>query len=98
MVPKASDDFPEPDTPVNTASTSRGTSTSTPLRLCSRAPRTRTYGSCGLDITECSVQVCDSGGTNQAIVCERGHGGDVTRRAPDDGGEPPAGAVSRGRL
>src|SRR3954465_4595387 len=39
MVSKASEDLPEPDRPVNTASLSRGISTSTFLRLCSRAPR-----------------------------------------------------------
>src|SRR3984893_14557122 len=39
MVSKASDDFPEPDSPVNTTSLSRGISTSMFLRLCSRAPR-----------------------------------------------------------
>src|SRR5260370_40669955 len=39
MVSKASDDFPEPDKPVNTASLSRGISTSMFLRWCSRAPR-----------------------------------------------------------
>src|SRR5471030_2374589 len=39
MVSKASDDFPEPDNPVNTTSRSRGISRSTFLRLCSRAPR-----------------------------------------------------------
>ncbi|GAA3208700.1 hypothetical protein GCM10020256_05370 [Streptomyces thermocoprophilus] len=44
-MPNASDDLPEPDTPVNTATTSRGMSTSTSRRLCSRAPRTRTQGS-----------------------------------------------------
>ena len=33
---------PSPETPVNTTSASRGMSTSTFLRLCSRAPRTRT--------------------------------------------------------
>ncbi len=42
IVPNASDDLPEPETPVNTTSASRGTSTSTSFRLCSRAPRTRT--------------------------------------------------------
>src|SRR6185312_16332571 len=42
MVPKASDDLPEPDTPVNATMASRGTSTSTSRRLFSRAPRTRT--------------------------------------------------------
>src|ERR671934_47015 len=39
MVSKASEDFPEPDRPVNTTSLSRGISTSTFFRLCSRAPR-----------------------------------------------------------
>src|SRR6266404_2291676 len=39
MVSKASDDFPEPDSPVKTTSLSRGISRSMFLRLCSRAPR-----------------------------------------------------------
>src|SRR6476620_1754393 len=39
MVSKASEDLPEPDRPVNTASLSRGISTSMFFRLCSRAPR-----------------------------------------------------------
>src|ERR1044071_7242974 len=39
MVSKASEDLPEPERPVNTASLSRGISTSMFLRLCSRAPR-----------------------------------------------------------
>src|SRR5215469_14083461 len=39
MVSKASEDFPEPDRPVSTVRVSRGISTSTFLRLCSRAPR-----------------------------------------------------------
>src|SRR3982074_1140229 len=39
MVSKASDDLPEPDSPVKTTSLSRGISRSTFLRLCSRAPR-----------------------------------------------------------
>src|SRR6267154_6758426 len=39
MVSKASEDLPEPDSPVNTTSRSRGISRSTFLRLCSRAPR-----------------------------------------------------------
>src|SRR5215211_7468041 len=41
MVSKASDDFPDPEMPVKTMSWSRGSSRSTFLRLCSRAPRTR---------------------------------------------------------
>src|ERR1700712_89353 len=39
MVSKARLDLPEPDRPVSTVSVSRGISTSTFLRLCSRAPR-----------------------------------------------------------
>src|SRR3954470_8777537 len=39
MVSKAREDLPEPDSPVNTTSLSRGISRSTFLRLCSRAPR-----------------------------------------------------------
>ena len=39
MVSKASDDFPDPDGPVNTISRPRGRSRSTPFRLCCRAPR-----------------------------------------------------------
>src|SRR5450631_2775131 len=40
MVSNASEDLPDPDSPVNTISWSRGSSRSTFLRLCSRAPRT----------------------------------------------------------
>src|SRR5258708_3736694 len=39
MVSKASEDLPEPESPVNTTRWSRGISRSTFLRLCSRAPR-----------------------------------------------------------
>src|SRR6266508_725928 len=39
MVSNASDDFPEPERPVKTIRRSRGSSRSTFLRLCSRAPR-----------------------------------------------------------
>lgn len=41
IVPKTSELFPEPDTPVNTVSRRLGMSTSTSCRLFSRAPRTR---------------------------------------------------------
>lgn len=40
MVSKASDDFPDPDSPVTTVSLSRGIVTLMLRRLCSRAPRT----------------------------------------------------------
>src|SRR5690242_19138977 len=39
MVSNASDDLPEPDSPVMTTSRSRGISRLMFLRLCSRAPR-----------------------------------------------------------
>src|SRR6516164_10014039 len=39
MVSKASEDLPEPESPVKTTSWSRGISTSIFFRLCSRAPR-----------------------------------------------------------
>src|SRR3954470_9736003 len=44
MVSKARLDLPEPDSPVNTISLSRGSSTLMFLRLCSRAPRTVMVG------------------------------------------------------
>src|ERR1700753_319522 len=47
MVPKASEDLPEPETPVKTTRASRGMSTSMFRRLCSRAPRTCTMRSLG---------------------------------------------------
>ena len=37
--------FPDPETPVNATKALRGMSTSTAARLCSVAPRTRTYPS-----------------------------------------------------
>src|SRR4051794_26438878 len=40
MVSKASDDLPDPDSPVMTTSASRGSATVMSLRLCSRAPET----------------------------------------------------------
>src|SRR3954447_22114144 len=82
MVPNASEDLPEPDTPVNTASALRGMATSTSRRLFSRAPRTRTQWSdaCGLlpfVLMECirptrsrplpSCAVTTSNGTNKPL-------------------------------
>ena len=43
MVSNANEDLPEPDRPVMTVSVSRGISTSTFFRLCSRAPRTEMF-------------------------------------------------------
>src|SRR5437588_11035781 len=39
MVSKAREDLPDPESPVNTMSASRGSSRCTSFRLCSRAPR-----------------------------------------------------------
>ena len=39
-MPKAREDFPEPEIPVKATTVSRGMSTSSVRRLCSRAPRT----------------------------------------------------------
>src|SRR4051812_39440788 len=39
MVSNANDDLPEPESPVNTMSLSRGSSSEMLRRLCSRAPR-----------------------------------------------------------
>src|SRR5215212_6959373 len=45
MVPKAREDLPDPEIPVNATSASRGAATSTPRKLCTRVPKTRTHGS-----------------------------------------------------
>src|SRR3546814_12542007 len=47
MVSKASDDLPEPDSPVITTSLLRGRVTSIFFRLCSRAARIAITGPCG---------------------------------------------------
>src|SRR5947209_7836353 len=47
MVSKASEDFPEPDRPVNTISLARGSFRATFLRLCSRAPRITSMSATG---------------------------------------------------
>src|SRR3982750_2124081 len=46
--------FPDPDRPVMTVSDSRGISTSIPLRLCSRAPRTEMW----VSIRRISFRLC----------------------------------------
>src|SRR5689334_1341513 len=46
----ASDDFPDPDTPVTTVSRPTGMSTSKPCKLCSRAPTIRMTA--GADMAE----------------------------------------------
>src|SRR5579864_4257858 len=52
MVSNAREDLPEPDRPVNTISLSRGRSTETFWRLCSRAPRTTSRSLIPIDPTE----------------------------------------------
>src|SRR6476620_11293806 len=53
MVSNASEDFPEPETPVTTVSALCGISTSMFLRLCTRAPRTTMLSlETGVDIDE----------------------------------------------
>src|SRR5689334_4499550 len=47
MVSNARLDLPDPERPVMTVRLSRGMSTSIPLRLCSRAPRTEIWVSIG---------------------------------------------------
>src|SRR5438045_3224743 len=51
MVSKASDDFPEPLGPVTTVNLPSGRSTSTPLRLFCRAPRTSTQSAAAAAVT-----------------------------------------------
>src|SRR5689334_5149289 len=83
MVPNASDDLPDPDTPVNTTSTSRGTSTSTARRLFSRAPRTRANRS------RAAVAVVGCASSTPGAGC-RGAVGMVGQAAPD---RPIAGSI-----
>src|SRR5438128_2087899 len=51
MVSKASDDLPEPETPVMTTNLLRGMTTSMFLRLCSRAPRMTMESMVGRNLT-----------------------------------------------
>src|SRR5690348_4635202 len=56
MVSNASDDLPEPESPVRTMSWLRGRSTSTFLRLWTRAPRT-VIQSCDMSTVRKSVRL-----------------------------------------
>src|SRR5690606_13173081 len=78
MVPNASEDFPEPETPVNTTSASRGIATSTLRRLCSLAPRTRTNGSDTSTDTTAGYPTCPAGRPSGPAAVSGGPG-------PDDG-------------
>src|SRR5438128_11288036 len=51
MVSKASDDLPEPETPVMTTNLLGGMTTSMFLRLCSRAPRMTMESMVGRNLT-----------------------------------------------
>jgi hypothetical protein len=62
MVSNASDDFPDPDSPVNTIRALRGRSRLTFLRLCSRAPR-MTRRSAALGSVALSIVSSWSGGS-----------------------------------
>src|SRR6266536_1535322 len=61
MVSKASDDLPDPDSPVKTIRALRGRSRWTFFRLCSRAPRT-TRRSVTLRV---SLPLCQGGSSNR---------------------------------
>src|SRR4030095_8882563 len=79
MVSNASEDFPEPLTPVMIASLPAGRVTSTFLRLCVRAPRTmsglRAFGVCvggGVAVFEVDTVTNSSGSVNRHRTT--GHG------------------------
>ena len=71
MVSNASDDFPEPDRPVNTMSLSRGRSRSTLRRLCSRAPCTTSRSfTRGVYVAPPTIaHLFDVSGTHSASTC-----------------------------
>src|SRR5579864_4725116 len=89
MVSNARDDLPEPDSPVKTISRSRGRSTDTFWRLCSRAPRTTSRSDIPLDPTEDLATI----GRTHVRLCPRPKapmepdGGTPRRRGPPAGGE-----------
>src|ERR671917_382058 len=58
IVSNARLDLPEPDSPVNTIRASRGRSSETSLRLCSRAPRTMSR-SCTVDLGSPKQDRCE---------------------------------------
>src|SRR5947208_16982498 len=90
MVSKASEDLPDPDSPVNTMSLSRGSSNETLRRLCSRAPRItslsdtpREYAGSGRSEHENLPAVVAGGGLASDRRGQQGH----VRVAPGDEGE-----------
>src|ERR1700753_1346324 len=58
MVSKARLDLPEPDSPVITIRASRGSSTETSLRLCSRAPEMTILSETGIDNESTQANRC----------------------------------------
>src|SRR5580698_6686884 len=84
MVSNASDDFPDPETPVTTVSELWGISTSMFLRLWTRAPRTTIVS---VDIFRDSLPLS---GVNRHVVGhtdrpERGRESSIIKHAPLDG-------------
>src|ERR1700674_2136291 len=71
MVSKASEDLPEPESPVNTTSLSRGIDSVTFFRLCSRAPRIVIW-SVGMENLQLFLLSCNgkrsAGGGNEPAV------------------------------
>src|SRR5947199_9796041 len=78
MVSNASDDLPEPDSPVMTVRLWRGISTLMFLRLCSRAPRT-INASLDIDLEASGAPVRRS----TLLVTRSGDQGAVARGAPE---------------
>src|SRR5574338_478227 len=68
MVSKASEDLPEPESPVMTVRRLRGMATETFLRLCSRAPRTRRNS---WDIAPKATRTAARGSTGSRFVRRR---------------------------
>src|SRR5437763_370440 len=93
MVSKARLDLPDPDRPVNTIMESRGRSSDTSLRLCSRAPRTTSRSATALSALPAGVVIPGHGTPSHAI---RGPG--QFRAARDDRAGPPVLPVQPGGL
>src|SRR5215467_11151069 len=93
MVSNARLDFPEPDRPVKTIMESRGRSSETSLRLCSRAPRTTSRSATALSALPADVVNPGHGTPGHAI---RGHG--QFRAARDARARPPVLPVQPGTL
>src|SRR3990170_820109 len=98
MVSKASDDLPEPESPVITTSRSRGMSRSTFFRLCSRAPRieiTRASGLRGSFLLRGAImsRLLQGGGREPPNVVGGGRGRQLGAGAPRR--YPPAAPIRR---